>query len=80
MMTWWRALLDGVTLQPRLRWFAIRRQRDRAWIVAEVCAGCSFFSPLRVAALPWTTAPAGYAALMIAGSWVFPFVDLVHSA
>ena len=34
-MTWWRALVDGVTLQPRLWWLAVRGQRDRAWTVAE---------------------------------------------
>jgi len=72
-MTWWRALLDGVTLQPRLWWFAVRRQRDRGWIVAEA-AGVVILLGASLAAIPWTAAPAGYAALMIAGSWVFPFV------
>ena len=73
-MTWWRALLDGMTLQPRLWWLAMRRQRrDRAWIAAEG-AGVVILFGASMAAIPWTVAPAGYAALMIAGSWVFPFV------
>jgi beta-carotene hydroxylase len=62
-----------VTLQPRLWWVAVRRQRDRAWIVAEATAVVMLLGA-SVAAIPWTLVPAGYAALMIAGSWVFPFV------
>src|SRR6185503_5290220 len=34
-MPWWRALLDGTTLQPRLWALALRRGRQRAWIVME---------------------------------------------
>lgn len=72
-MTWSEALLDGVTLQPRLWAFAYRRGRDRSWIVGEVIAIVLLFAA-SIAALPWTIAPASYVALMIAGSWIFPFV------
>lgn len=72
-MTWWRALIDGITLQPRLCLFAIRHGRDRCWIGGEVAASLVLlFASL--AAIPWTIAPATYAALMIAGSWLFPFI------
>ena len=37
-MSWWRALLEGPILQPRLLWFAIRNGRDRAWVVGEAIA------------------------------------------
>jgi beta-carotene hydroxylase len=71
-MTWWRALLDGVTLQPRLWAFAFRRGRDRVWIAAEAAAVVALLAA-SIAAIPWTMAPAIYAALMILGSWLFPF-------
>ncbi len=72
-MPWWRALLDGVTLQPRLWAFALRRGRDRAWIVGEAVAALALLGAA-LAARPWTIAPAAYAGLMIAGSWIFPFM------
>lgn len=79
-MPWWRALLEGVALQPRLWAFALRRPgAHRPWVRAEVAAvlalllGCA-------AALPWTWLPALYAALMVGGSWVYPFMTayVVH--
>jgi beta-carotene hydroxylase len=73
-MTWWRALLDGVTLQPRLWAFAFRRGgRDRLWIGGEVFVVVVVLVASIVAAR-WTIAPALFAALMIAGSWLFPFI------
>jgi beta-carotene hydroxylase len=72
-MTWWRALLDGVTLQPRLWMFAFRRSRDRSWIVGEG-VGVLVLLIASVAAIPWTISPIIYAALMILGSWLFPFI------
>ncbi len=79
-MRWWRALLDGVTLQYRLWFFALRRPGgNRLWVMVEgsmallLLAGCAVLIPVT----PW---PAVYAALMIAGSWVYPFATafLVH--
>jgi beta-carotene hydroxylase len=71
-MTWWRALLDGVTLQPRLWWFALTRSTsDRRWIEFEGAGVLSLVGASAVA-IPWTPLPALYAGLMIAGSWLFP--------
>jgi beta-carotene hydroxylase len=72
-MTWWRALLDGVTLQPRLLLFAFRRGQDRSWIVGETL-GVLVLLVASLAAIPWTVAPVTYAALMILGSWLFPLI------
>ena len=72
-MTWWRALLDGITLQPRLWIFAFRRGRDHSWIVGEALAIAVLFVA-SIAAIPWTIAPVTYAALMILGSWLFPLI------
>lgn len=72
-MTWWRALLDGITLQPRLWLFAFRRRRDRSWITAEAVA-VLLLLVASIAAIHWTIAPAMYAALMILGSWLFPLI------
>lgn len=72
-MTWWRALLDGITLQPRLWRFAFQCGRDRSWMIGEAAAVLLLLAA-SIAAVGWTIAPAAYAALMIAGSWVFPFI------
>lgn len=72
-MTWWRSLLDGVTLQPRLWLFAFRRGRDRSWIVWEG-SGVLLLLAASVAAVPSTITPMVYAALMILGSWLFPLI------
>jgi beta-carotene hydroxylase len=72
-MSWWRALADGLTLQPRLWRFALRTGRDRGWVRWEAF-GVVTLVALALAALPWTMAPAVYAGLMIAGSWIFPFM------
>jgi beta-carotene hydroxylase len=72
-MSWWRALADGPTLQPRLWRFALRTGRDRKWVLGEA-AGVLALAGLAVGALPWTIAPAAYVGLMIAGSWIFPFM------
>jgi beta-carotene hydroxylase len=71
-MSWWRALLDGVTLQPRLWAFAFRTGRDRVWIVSEAIAVLVLLAA-SIAVIPWTIA-AAYAVLMISGSWLFPFI------
>ena len=73
-MAWWRALLDGITLQPRLFIFAMRRAgRHRAWAVAEGIAVVAMLAAC-VAVVRITPIPLAYAALMIAGSWIFPFM------
>jgi len=75
-MAWWRALIDGITLQPRL-WAAAMRHRGphRRWAVFEAVA-----IVLLLAAASTHVASAVYSLLVIAGSWIFPFVTsyLVH--
>ena len=79
-MPWWRALLDGITLQYRLWFFALRRPgSNRRWVMVEgslavlLLAGCALLYPVT----PW---PAVYAALMVGGSWIYPFATayVVH--
>jgi beta-carotene hydroxylase len=72
-MSWWRALLDGVTLQPRLWRFACARRRDRGWVLGEGAAVIALMLA-SLAVTPWTVVPAAYVGLMIAGSWTFPFI------
>jgi beta-carotene hydroxylase len=69
-----RALVEGLTLQPRLWRFALTRAtRDRAWVKGEITAVIALLAAC-AALIPLTPIPAIYAALMIAGSWIFPFM------
>ncbi len=79
-MPWFRALLSGVTLQGRLWIYALRQPgAHRRWVKAEatfailLASGC-------LALLPVTPLPALYLGLMVAGSWIYPFMTayLVH--
>ena len=73
-MPWWRALGDGVTLQARLWIFAARRPGPhRAWVWGEGAAVVLLLAGSALAA-PRTPLPLLYCALMIAGSWVYPFM------
>lgn len=76
-MSWWRAVLDGMTLQVRLWLFALRKPNaPRTWIVCEGAAIAGLLAGA-LALIPWTPWPAIYAGLMIAGSWVFPIVTVL---
>lgn len=72
-MRFWRALVEGIALQPRLWLFALRTKRDRAWVLGE-CAAVLLLLGAAIAVIPITPFPAVYAALMIMGSWIFPFI------
>lgn len=73
-MTFWRALVEGLTLQPRLWKFAMRRNgRDRVWMIGEALAAIAMLAA-SIAAIPFTILPIAFAALMIAGSWIFPLI------
>ena len=69
-----RALLEGVVFQFRIYGWALRSPRGRRnWIVGEGIAVLAIVLGA-IAAVPWTIAPAIHAGLMIAGSWIIPFI------
>ena len=64
--------MEGIGLQLRLWFFAMRRAGPhRAWAVAE-CVAATFLFGICLAAIPFTITPVAYALLMIGGSWIFP--------
>ena len=72
-----RALLDGFGQQPRLWWHAFRHAtHDRGWILGEAIAVVMLLAG-SMAAIPWTPLPATYAALMMAGTFIFPIVTVI---
>ena len=81
-MTVIESLIDGVTLQLRI-WInaAKSNKSDRAWIYGEAVAITALIAASLIA-IPWTLFPVAYCALMIAGSWIFPFVTswIPHNA
>ena len=73
-MPFFRALLDGVTLQFRIWKHAMRMSKtDHWWIYWEGVAIVVLFS-LSLVAIPWTILPAIYCGFVIAGSWLYPFM------
>ena len=70
-MTWFGALLDGLTAQPRLWFWALRHSRDgqRRWIIGEGF-GVLLWSAICI------SSPVGIAYLLVtvAGSWVYPLM------
>jgi beta-carotene hydroxylase len=73
--TWWGALLGGPLFLPRLWVWAFRRARpdQRQWMLAE--AGWAF-GVVVAGVLLWPLTPAVlvYAALAVAGSWLYPLL------
>lgn len=82
-MSWWRALLEGVTLQPRLFKWAWRRARgdERRWMLVEAL---SIAGALAASVWFWPQTPVFvvYAALVLTSGWLYPFatVWLPHRA
>ena len=71
-MPFWRAAIEGIGLQARLWFFAMRRPgAHRPWAVVE-CVVTTLLFAACVAVVRVTIVPLAYAALMIAGSWIFP--------
>jgi beta-carotene hydroxylase len=69
-----RALVEGVGLQGRLWFFAMRHEgAHRPWAIVE-CIATTLLFGASVAVIPITRAPIVYAALMIMGSWIFPVI------
>jgi len=72
-----RAIFAGLTLQPRLYLWALRKPGPhRRWVIAEGLLILGLIAA-SLAALTWTILPALYIALMIAGSWVFPIITVL---
>jgi beta-carotene hydroxylase len=73
-MTLFRALLEGVTFQPRIWMWAFRTaKKDRTFILLEGL-GCLSIIILSIIALPWSLNLFVYVVLMIMGSWAIPLV------
>ncbi|HEV7239050.1 MAG TPA: fatty acid desaturase [Thermoanaerobaculia bacterium] len=73
-MSFFRALVEGIALQPRLWFFAMRHKGShRGWAPIECVAATAMFGAC-LAVIPITPAPIVYAALMIMGSWIFPVI------
>ena len=71
------ALLDGLTLQYRLFFFALKKRGPHhAWVIGEGIAIAVLLTGA-AASLAWTPLPAIYCSLMIAGSWIFPIVTVL---
>lgn len=70
-MSWLGALVDGLTAQPRLWWWAIRhtRGKNRRWVIGEGLA-------IVLLAMWCLTSSVGaaYLLVMVAGSWIYPFM------
>jgi beta-carotene hydroxylase len=76
-LPWYRAIFDGITLQPRLYLWALqKRGSHRPWVIVEGILIVALLAATLIA-LPWTVLPAFYAVLMIAGSWVFPIITVL---
>jgi beta-carotene hydroxylase len=72
-----RAIFDGFTLQFRLYLWALRKPGShQKWVIVEGALVVVLLAAA-VVCLPWKPAPAIYAALMIAGSWVFPIATVL---
>ena len=71
-MTWLGALADGLTMQHRVWWWAVRRGgKERVWIIGEGVA-CLMLATGSIACATVTPIFLVYAVLMVAGSWLIP--------
>lgn len=73
----WRALWNGMTLQPRIWFWSLGRSgAHRRWAIFEGFA-VLILLVAALAFIPLTISPILYAVLMIVGSWIFPIVTTV---
>lgn len=73
-MTILQSLIDGLTLQYRIYFRALKMcKSDRNWIVGEGIFVVLLFLA-SVVAIPHTVIPFVYCFLVIGGSWIFPLV------
>lgn len=69
-----RTLLEGVTFQPRIMLWALRRHtRTHPVVLFETLTVLALLTACFIS-LRWTPVPAVYATLMIMGSWIIPLV------
>jgi len=76
------SLLDGMTLQLRIWYHAVRKSKvGRRWMYGEAIAIVAIIT-LSIGAIPWTVFPLAYCALVIGGSWIFPLITslIPHNA
>jgi beta-carotene hydroxylase len=72
--SWWYAIAEGVVLQPRIWFWAMRQPASaRTWIMVEGIA-CAALFLAAVAMLTVTPIFIVYVALMIMGSWTIPLI------
>jgi beta-carotene hydroxylase len=76
-MSWWRALLEGVTLQPRLfAWaWTHARQDERRWLALEAF-GVIAAVVTSIAVWEWSPAPLVYVGLVFTSSWLYPLATV----
>jgi beta-carotene hydroxylase len=72
----WRAFASGPTMQLRLWRWAWRAHPEARIRLAIEASGVVLLTAAAIAATPYTVAPLIYAALVVAGSWVFPVVTV----
>jgi len=75
-MTFIRALVEGIIFQAKIYYWAIRNFRDHKYFRLVILEGllCSVFIVLCCYTLSSTPVYFCYMCLMIAGSWIIPFV------
>lgn len=76
-MPWWGALLEGVTMQPRLFVWAWRRGRadERRWMIVEaICITGALAASVGL----WSETPVFvvYAGLVLTSGWLYPFATV----
>jgi len=81
-MPLFRALLDGMTLQFRLWFWATRHATPQRGIILLEGIAAAALALASLLAMPWTPAPFIYVCLIVAGTWIFPIVTVVipHNA
>jgi len=71
-----RTLLSGPAMQIRLWLWAWNNRHPQRPALLPEATGILLFIAAAVCAVPWTVAPVVYAALVIAGSWIFPLITV----
>ena len=81
-MSFWRTVGEGILFQPKVMVWAIAKHgRTHRLVVIEIVAATVLLVGC-FAVWPWTSIPAVYAALMVAGGWAIPLATsyIPHNA